>query len=74
MEIETLFLGKNKKLSYKMLNGDEETPITLFKRLKGQNKVILESALGGRYSILAADPYKKVKSYRNRIEVNYRGK
>lgn len=74
MDIEVLFLGKGKKLLYKLLNGDEETPITLFKRLKGQNKVILESALGGRYSILAANPYKKVKSYGNRIEVNYRGK
>ena len=72
MDIEVLLLGKNKKLSYKLLNGDEDTPITLFKRLEGQNKMILESALGGRYSILAGDPYKKVKSYGNKIEVIYK--
>ena len=74
MNIEVLYLGEDKKLSYKLLNGDEETPITLFKRLKGQNKVILESALGGRYSILASNPYKKVKSYGNKIEITTKNK
>ncbi|WP_294359650.1 anthranilate synthase component I [uncultured Clostridium sp.] len=74
MDIEVLYLGEDKKLSYKLLNGDEETPITLFKRLKGQNKVILESALGGRYSILASNPYKKVKSYGNKIEITTKNK
>ncbi len=46
------------------VNGDTLTPISVFKRLKGERKFLLES-LGsesekGRYSFLGADPYKEI--------------
>jgi anthranilate synthase component 1 len=47
------------------LNGDTLTPITVFNRLKGRKKCLLESSLkhqeNGRYSFIAMNPVKEIK-------------
>ncbi|WP_207302273.1 anthranilate synthase component I [Gracilibacillus phocaeensis] len=53
-------------ISYKSvtLNGDTITPITIFHRLKGKKKFLLESSGShsdkGRYSFLGLNPYKEI--------------
>lgn len=48
----------------KEINGDMLTPISVFQRLTGRKKFILESSSGhgekGRYSFIGMDPYKEI--------------
>ncbi|WP_423188389.1 anthranilate synthase component I [Alkalibacterium sp. f15] len=48
----------------KQINGDMLTPISVFQRLNGKKKFILESSSGhgekGRYSFIGMDPYKEI--------------
>ncbi|SNX55280.1 anthranilate synthase component I [Thermoanaerobacterium sp. RBIITD] len=58
---------------YIEINGDELTPVSIFYNLKGKNKFLLESAESGkewgRYSFIGSNPYLKVKSYGNKVEI-----
>lgn len=81
-------LFKQKKIAFPVvydLNGDEITPINIFYNLKGENKIIMESAEfdkdKGRYSFIAVNPYMKVRSFKDNIYVeekntthNFKGK
>lgn len=81
-------LFKKKKTAFPVvydLNGDEITPVNIFYNLKGENKIIMESAEfdkdKGRYSFIAVNPYMKVKSFKDNIHVeekntscNFKGK
>lgn len=66
---------KDKKVVFPIyveINGDELTPVSIFYNLKGKNRFLLESAESGkegRYSFIGSDPYLKVKSYGNLIEI-----
>ena len=57
---------KTKQINFKMskLNGDILTPITIYLRLKGTKKFLLESSLKhsekGRYSFIGANPIKEI--------------
>lgn len=75
-------LGEFKRLGekYKLLGlskeikGDMETPISLFKKLRGQGKAFLfESVEGedrrGRYSFIGRDPFMEVKAYDRRVHI-----
>lgn len=48
----------------KQINGDVLTPISVFQRLQGKKKFILESSSGhgekGRYSFIGMEPYKEI--------------
>lgn len=48
----------------KQINGDMLTPISVFQRLQGKKKFILESSSGhgekGRYSFIGMNPYKEI--------------
>jgi anthranilate synthase component 1 len=58
---------------YNEINGDELTPISIFYNLKGNNKFLLESAESGkewgRYSFIGSEPYMRIKSYGENIEI-----
>ncbi len=49
------------KIFHKKVEGDIYTPISIYRSLKGEKKMLLESSLKaeqqGRYSFIAADPY-----------------
>ncbi|MDK2806643.1 anthranilate synthase component I [Thermoanaerobacterium thermosaccharolyticum] len=67
---------KDKKVVFPIyveINGDELTPVSIFYNLKGKNKFLLESAESGkewgRYSFIGSDPYLKIKSHGNLIEI-----
>ncbi|WP_053217960.1 anthranilate synthase component I [Virgibacillus senegalensis] len=53
------------------LNGDTLTPISVFKRMQGKRKFLLESLSGqsekGRYSFLGANPYKEMIGEGNQV-------
>lgn len=60
----------------KKINGDSLTPITVFNRLEGQRKCLLESSLKtsetGRYSFIGADPSKGYIGRENHLtEIDY---
>jgi anthranilate synthase component 1 len=56
---------EHKQYKILKLNGDTLTPITVFNRLKGRKKCLLESSLkhqeNGRYSFIAMNPVKEIK-------------
>lgn len=61
------------------IEGDLETPITLFKKLcEGKNTYLLESVEGGekwaRYSYIGRNPFMMIKGYGNEVIVNKGGK
>ncbi|MED1204992.1 anthranilate synthase component I [Heyndrickxia acidicola] len=55
------------------LNGDTLTPITVFNRLRGRKKCLLESSLkhqeNGRYSFISLNPIKEIKGDMNGITI-----
>ena len=60
------------------LEGDTLTPISIFQRMSGRKKFLLESSLkhekSGRYSFIGADPVMELKGEGNRTAVTARGK
>ncbi|TFB21823.1 anthranilate synthase component I [Filobacillus milosensis] len=58
--------------SYRIIEGDTHTPISIFLSLKGQKKFLLESSLkhekSGRYSIIGANPFYKITATDNLVE------
>lgn len=62
-------------LPYKLLkkNADTLTPISIFQRLKGKKKFLLESSFQhedkGKYSYIGSDPYQEIIGYGNRTTV-----
>lgn len=62
-------MSQGLRTTIKKINGDTLTPITIFKKLPGHNKFLLESASlqdgAGRYSLIGANPR---KSYVGRNE------
>lgn len=56
---------KNIKIARLTINGDTLSPISIFKRLQGTRKFLLESSLkheaSGRYSFIGANPVKEFK-------------
>ncbi len=57
------------------IEGDMETPITLFKKLcKGKNSYLLESIEGGdkwgRYSYIGTKPFMTIKGYGDRVVID----
>ncbi|WP_067842229.1 anthranilate synthase component I [Amphibacillus sediminis] len=59
------------------LNADTLTPITVFNRLQGQNKFILESSSGhgekGRYSFIGINPFKEIRAVSQQVEIKHAG-
>ncbi|RLQ95560.1 anthranilate synthase component I [Falsibacillus albus] len=55
------------------IEGDLLTPISIFKRLKGRKKCLLESSLkhleSGRYSFIGLNPYKQIFSFGDQTTV-----
>ncbi|USK37499.1 anthranilate synthase component I [Cytobacillus firmus] len=60
------------------LEGDTLTPISIFQRMSGRKKFLLESSLkhekSGRYSFIGTDPVMELKGEGNRTAVTARGK
>ncbi|MGP4071621.1 anthranilate synthase component I [Piscibacillus sp. B03] len=52
------------QMSYRVIEGDTLTPISIFLKLNGQKKFLLESSLKhektGRYSIVGSDPFYEI--------------
>ena len=65
----------NKKIRFKgkTIEGDIHTPISIFQKLKGKQKFLLESSHShqdnGRYSYIGSDPYLEVKSVGQQVLV-----
>src|SRR5699024_3568040 len=61
-----------KKSVYKMktINGDALTPITIYKKLIGKNKFLLESSfqhkIKGKYSYIGLNPYEEIIDIKNK--------
>ncbi|WP_369900633.1 anthranilate synthase component I [Bacillus manliponensis] len=57
--------------------GDSVTPITLYRRMKGEKKFLLESSQlhhdQGRYSYLGCNPYSEIKSDGRTVEITKEG-
>ncbi|MDM5153876.1 anthranilate synthase component I [Bacillus sp. DX1.1] len=57
--------------------GDSLTPISLYRRMKGKKKFLLESSQlhqdKGRYSYLGCDPYGEIKSVGRAVEITIHG-
>lgn len=64
---------KNIRFRGKTIEGDIHTPISIFQKLKGEKKFLLESSHShqdnGRYSYIGSDPYLEVKSIGNQVVV-----
>lgn len=60
------------------LEGDTLTPISIYQRMSGRKKFLLESSLkhekSGRYSFIGANPVMELKGEGNRTAVTARGK
>ncbi|MCM3707579.1 anthranilate synthase component I [Cytobacillus firmus] len=60
------------------LEGDTLTPISIYQRMSGRKKFLLESSLkyekSGRYSFIGADPVMEIKGEGNRTAVTVGGK
>lgn len=58
---------------HKSLNGDSLTPITIFHRLQGQRKFLLESSLkheaSGRYSFIGGTPSKEYRGDKGTLSI-----
>lgn len=58
---------------HKSLNGDSLTPITIFHRLQGQRKFLLESSLkheaSGRYSFIGCTPSKEYRGDKGTLSI-----
>ncbi len=54
------------RMNYRVIEGDTLTPISIFLKLKGKKKFLLESSLkhedSGRYSIIGAEPFYEMKT------------
>ncbi|MFB1049734.1 anthranilate synthase component I [Paraliobacillus sp. JSM ZJ581] len=52
------------RMKQKRINGDTLTPITVFNRIQGRKKFLLESSSGhgekGRYSFIGSNPFKEI--------------
>ncbi|WP_409305956.1 anthranilate synthase component I [Peribacillus sp. SCS-155] len=65
--------SKHNNFTYRMatVQGDTHTPVSLFKKLKGKKKFLLESskkhAANGRYSYLGVNPSSEIKSFGTKI-------
>ncbi|MBB6455118.1 anthranilate synthase component 1 [Salirhabdus euzebyi] len=61
------------KVRVREIEGDTLTPISIFHRLSGRKKFLLESSLkhekSGRYSFIGSDPYKEVKGFGAETEI-----
>ncbi|WP_182200852.1 anthranilate synthase component I [Paraliobacillus salinarum] len=57
----------------KEINGDTLTPITIFNRIKGRKKFLLESSKGhgekGRYSFIGKNPFKEIIGSENQTNI-----
>lgn len=57
----------------KEINGDTLTPITIFNRIKGRKKFLLESSKGhgekGRYSFIGKNPFKEIIGSENQANI-----
>lgn len=64
---------KKMKVYTKIVVGDTETPVTIFKKYVGDNiGLLLESRDNdkGRYSFIAKDPFRRLKSFKDEYELN----
>ncbi|MDD3224854.1 MAG: anthranilate synthase component I [Clostridium sp.] len=72
---ENEFLNYKKKSStfpvMLKMNGDELTIVSIYYKLKGENKFLLESVYSeneiGRYSFVGSNPYLEIKSFKDKI-------
>ncbi|WP_175614465.1 anthranilate synthase component I [Piscibacillus halophilus] len=60
------------QMSYRIIEGDTHTPISIFLKLSGKKKFLLESSLkhekSGRYSIIGANPFYEIKALNQQVE------
>ncbi|MUK87937.1 anthranilate synthase component I [Ornithinibacillus sp. L9] len=65
---------KSNPLKVKEMEGDTLTPISIFHRLSGKRKFLLESSLkhekSGRYSFIGSDPYLELKAVGGECEIH----
>lgn len=79
-ENEFLTLKKQNKVFPVQLtvNADQQTPIGIYYNLQGEHKFLLESVYSereiGRYSFIGANPYKKIRSFGEKVEIIADGK
>lgn len=61
---------KNPVFKLRTINGDSLTPITIYKKLIGDNKFLLESSFQhktkGRYSYIGVNPYQEIIGHKNK--------
>ncbi|HLR59904.1 MAG TPA: anthranilate synthase component I [Pseudogracilibacillus sp.] len=66
---------KNSTYKMKTINGDAFTPITIFKKLKGKNKFLLESSFQhetkGKYSYIGVNPYEEIIGIKDQTVIRY---
>src|SRR5699024_6768218 len=68
-----------KKSVYKMktINGDALTPITIYKKLIGKDKFLLESSfqhkIKGKYSYIGLNPYEEIIGIKNKTIIRNLG-
>src|SRR5699024_4911279 len=64
---------KKSVFKIKTINGDTLTPVTIFKKLIGNKKFLLESSFQhetkGRYSYIVTNPYEEIIGYTNKTIV-----
>ncbi|WP_042220508.1 anthranilate synthase component I [Oceanobacillus manasiensis] len=69
--------GKHANYTFLKINADTHTPISIFQRLHGTKKMLLESSFKhetkGRYSYIACSPYKEVLGHNNVTVVKEEG-
>ena len=67
------YTKKKIRFKGKTIEGDIHTPISIFQKLKGEKKFLLESSHShqdnGRYSYIGSDPYLEVKSIDEQVLV-----
>lgn len=65
------YTKKKIRFKGKTIEGDIHTPISIFQKLKGEKKFLLESSHShqdnGRYSYIGSDPYLEVKSIGHKV-------
>ncbi|WP_428908558.1 anthranilate synthase component I [Niallia sp. Krafla_26] len=66
-------LNTETKLIIVEIQGDTLTPISIFQRLQGKKKFLLESSLkhenSGRFSFIGAQPFKELTGYEDRCQL-----
>jgi anthranilate synthase component I len=67
-------VSKTISLKVKEIEGDTLTPITIFHRLQGKKKFLLESSRKhdntGRYSFIGSDPYLELRTFGEEYEIH----